>query len=140
MKYSMAVAMVVCAVTLTPPTRADEAGQPDPQGAVLCVWMISSSLLHFGETCRPEQDRQYLFALRRNVERMEAFIFRTSDIISEQLDAYNRRRPSMRGKQCEPDGEMIAFHEAARSRGIHLDNETDKLLKVERPPVWNPCL
>lgn len=134
-------AFAACAIAgAAPPIKAQVTGKSETQGAVLCIWMISSSILHFGEACRAGQDGEYLATLRRNVERMEAFIFRNSDITPDQLEAYNRRRPSMQSAQCEPGSETMFLYENAKRQGNQLDEQTHKLLEVERPPVWNPCL
>ncbi|HEV7434744.1 MAG TPA: hypothetical protein VGO22_07725 [Pseudorhizobium sp.] len=141
MRRHLIATFVACAIAgAAHPLRAQETGKSEPQGAVLCIWMISSSILRFGDTCRAEQDGEYLATLRRNVERMEAFIFRNSDITADQLEAYNRRRPSVQSAQCEPGSETMSLYENAKRQGNQLDEQTDKLLEVERPPVWNPCL
>jgi hypothetical protein len=139
-RHFLSASVALALATTALPARSQEAVTSEPQGAVLCIWMISSAILHYGEACRADQDGEYVIKLRRNVGRMEAFIFRNSDITSDQLEAYNRRRPSMQGDQCESGGEMAKLYELAKKRGDQLDEETDRLLAVERPPEWNPCL
>lgn len=117
--------------------------KPDPRGAVMCIWMIYASLELIAEKCGAvDGDPAFFRTLQSNVDRMDAFIFRNSEITRKTLDQYLAR--SFVGSAddvCSRTAEPLALYEGVRQRGgEQLTQDIDKLLEVERPPVFNPCL
>lgn len=109
--------------------------------AVLCSWRIYSAILHTGETCRPQTNAEFLGQLKAGVDRIEAFVFRNSDVTPQDLAAYNNRRPAFTTLQCTPENEMVKLYDVMKRRGIEdIELDIGLLLSEERPAVWNPCL
>ncbi|MEO9338569.1 hypothetical protein ABFT80_14090 [Mesorhizobium sp. SB112] len=117
--------------------------KPDPHGAVMCVWMVYASLERIVEECgTANRDAKFFQTFQSNVDRMEAFIFRNSEITRAHLDKYlvGLSRENQRDL-CAPSSDHLRMYEIGRERGGDaLTQDIDKLLEVERPPVFNPCL
>ncbi len=121
---------------------ADDQRQ-DERGAVLCIWMIHSSMLHIGETCSATTDDDFLDVLRVSVIRIEDFIVRNSDMTLVQLAEERRKRDSQAPSNlCDPAGESMRLYAQVKERVTigEMRAQIDKLLEVDRPPVSNPCL
>ena len=122
-------------------SSAQDAVKPEPKAAVLCSWMIYSAILHTGQTCRPQADAEFLRPLKTGVDRIEAFVFRKSEVTPQVLAAYNNRRPAFTLLQCTPESEMVKLYDDIKRRGIEeIQQDIDVLLSEERPALWNPCL
>jgi hypothetical protein len=129
------------------PQRAAMAEEPkaDARGAVLCAWMIYTEIEAVGETCSPQQDRDFLVFLQSQIDRIKAFIVRNSDTTQAALEEQQRQvRASAAHRSsvsCQPDGDSMQMYKAIKSvdrRQIIAD--MDNLLEVDREPVANPCL
>ncbi|RYG97139.1 MAG: hypothetical protein EON58_10465 [Alphaproteobacteria bacterium] len=114
--------------------------KPQPKIAVLCSWMVYSAILHTGQACRPQADAEFLRPLEAGVDRIEAFVFRNSEVTPQDLAAYNSRRPAFTMLQCNAENEMLKVYDHIKSRGIEkIQEDIDILLAEERPALWNPC-
>ena len=129
------------------PLQAAIAGEPkaDPRGAVLCAWMIYTEIEAVGETCSPQQDRDFLIFLQSQIDRIKAFIVRNSDTTPAALEEQQRQVRANKAHRsnvsCQPDSDSMQMYNAIKSvdrRQIIAD--MDKLLEVDREPVANPCL
>jgi hypothetical protein len=133
-----AAASIICP---SQSSSAQDAVKPEPKAAVLCSWMIYSAILHTGQTCRPQADAEFLRPLKTGVDRIEAFVFRNSEVTPQVLAAYNNRRPAFTMLQCTPRSEMVKLYDDIKRRGIEkIQQDIDVLLSEERPALWNPCL
>ncbi len=141
MRVAIFLACALLALCRSPATA--QAENPDPRGAVMCMWMIHSTLSQVADKCRPNADHQFRNALRSGVKRMEDFIIRNSDTTLEQIDQQKKLRAERSvAHRCDSSNE--AFREFERLRDTisisDLEKEIDRLIEVDRPPVWNPCL
>lgn len=129
--------------TFLPRHALAEQPKSDPRGAVLCAWMIYTEVEAIGETCSPEQDRDYLVFLQSQIDRIKAFIVRNSGTTPAALEDQQRRVRAIAAKRhgasCQGDG--IKLYNSIRSVDRRqFVAEMDKLLEVDREPLANPCL
>lgn len=124
---------------------AQQDSESDPRGAVLCIWMIYSSLHAIGQTCEPQADRDFQDLLEAKIDEMDAFIIRNSETTQPMLDTRRQKLLSAqqaRGKSaCEAKAESMRMYTQFKSIGAsRINKEISKLLEVDRKPLANPCL
>lgn len=131
-------ALIVCTAHTS---AAQQPVKSEAKSPVLCSWMVYSSVLHAGQTCKGEADSYFLKPLKAGVNRIEAFVLRNSSVTAQNLAEYNSRRPSFATLQCTPNNEMVKLYESFKQQGIkQLQQDIDALLVEERPALWGPCL
>lgn len=132
-------------VTFLPRHALAEQPKSDPRGAVLCAWMIYTEIEAVGETCSPEQDRDFLVFVQSQIDRIKAFIVRNSDTTPSALEDQQRQVREIAAKRrsasCQPGGDGMQLYNSIRSLDRRqIIAEMDKLLEVDREPLANPCL
>lgn len=154
MHMRMATLLLVLGLTVGPVRASDDLRPltqdvpPDKHGAVMCVWMITVSIKAIGEVCYKERDAAFMDALDWSLAEIESFIIRNSAITTEQImkgraryrDDIVKRAAADREAICVPGFNSIYPAPDRIPSRQSIEERTHKLLAIERPPVWNPCL
>ncbi len=107
----------------------------------MCIWTIYSTMQYIGDTCAEVKKSPIRSAIAINVRRMESFIVRNSDIVPSELAGHRARFVRDGAQLCKPGGEGIRSFRQLEKDGVERMNANiDKLLEIDRPPAWNPCL
>ncbi len=113
------------------------------RGAVLCIWMFVIEAKATSEKCHVGENEGTDEALAKSLDDIQAFVVANSDSSTSDFSAATRARieKSKLENICEPDGYSEKFYQSMIAGGPKgIQEWTQKLLEIPRPPVLNPCL
>ena len=113
------------------------------RGAVLCSWMFAIEAKATSEKCHVGENEGTDEALAKSLDDIQAFVVANSDSSASDFSAATRARieKSKLENICEPDGYNEKFYQSMNAGGPKgIQEWTQKLLEIPRPPVLNPCL
>ena len=113
------------------------------RGAVLCSWMFVIEAKATSEKCHVGENEATDEALAKSLDDIQAFVVANSNSNGSDFSAATRARieESKLENICEPDGYNEKFYHSMNAGGPKAIQEwTQKLLEIPRPPVLNPCL
>jgi hypothetical protein len=138
------VALLVAVCVVRAEAQQPQLDGPDPQGAVLCAWLIYVTLQAVGERCFLGNS-ETIAAIDESIEKIETFVFVNAPATRDEIAAKRKHFRSLvidaPAPYCSDMGEPFKMYRSMQAVGpTRIRNEVANLLAVPRKPVWNPCL